>query len=340
MPGIAVTGDGTVLLGDHVSCDGFQWSHAARVQTHIHADHMRDFRRSKGRQDILMSKATRELLVALMDFDIPYRNNIIALDCLGRVDVGTDTVEVADSGHMLGSIQVRVTSSSGFRMGYSSDFFWPLGRVLEVDELVLNSPYGSPEYTREYGQREVEDRFVELVRVQLRKGPVVVLGYRGRLQHAMSLLAGQVRQPVLVSRNVAVLSGVYDRHGVHLLGSIEADAQEGRRLIAEGGRYLAFMELTEQRQCPWLKDISKVLLSAYAVPREAPVLDYGNGDFRVALTDHADFAGTLEYVRASGATRVLVHPFSGTPDVLAGEIRRRMSCQAVVAEPVEISEWA
>ena len=340
MSGIAMTGDGTVLLGDHVSCDGFQWSHAVRVQTHIHDDHMRGFRRSKGKQDILMSKATRELLVALMDFDIPYRSNLIVLDDLGRVEVGGDTVEVADSGHMLGSIQVRVTSSFGFRMGYSSDFFWPLRRVLEADELVLNSPYGSPEYAREYGQREVEERFVELVRIQLRKGPVVVLGYRGRLQHAMSLLVEQVRQPVLASRNVAVLSGVYDRHGVHLLGSIEADAEEGRRLVAEGDRYLAFMELTEQRQYPWVKDVSKILLSVYAVPREAPVLDYGNGDFRVALTDHADFAGTLEYVRASGAARVLVHPFSGTPDVLADEIRRRLSCQAVVAEPAEISEWA
>ena len=43
-----VTGRGAVLLGSDFSCDGFYWGRPARVQTHIHEDHMDGFDTSKG----------------------------------------------------------------------------------------------------------------------------------------------------------------------------------------------------------------------------------------------------------------------------------------------------
>jgi putative mRNA 3-end processing factor len=334
-----VVRDGTVLLGDHVSCDGFQWGRGVRVQTHVHDDHMHGFRRSKGVQDIAASEATRDLLIAVLNQDLPYRNNLIGLRSGDLYTVGGETIELADSGHMLGSVQVRVTDALGFRMGYSSDFFWPLERVLEVDELIVNSPYGGPEHTRGYLQQEVEQEFVELVHGLLRRRPVLVLGYRGRLQYAMSLLVGHVYAPILASRRVAATTGVYEKHGTHI-HAIAIDSEEGRALLEQGHGYLAFAELTEQRQYPWIDGAAKVSLSAYMVPHDEPILAYTNGDFRVALTDHADFAGTMEFVRASGAKRVLVHPLSGTPDVLASEIRGRLGVAAAVAVPLDISEWS
>lgn len=340
MPCAGVTRDGTVLLGDHITCDGFQWGRQVRVQTHVHEDHMRRFRRSKGIQDIIVSLPTRDLLVAIRDAELPYRSNLVVLDEGQEFQINGSSLAIADSGHMLGSVQVCVTTSRGVRIGYSSDFFWPLARVFEVDVLIINSPYGSPEHLRDYDQCEVEHRMVELVLSQLRTGPVAVLGYRGRLQHGMALLIGHVKPPVLVSRSVARVSKVYEKHGIHIADTVAIESPEGRELVERREKYLAFVELTEWRQHPWLKSASKVSLSAYAVPRETPILDYGNGDFRVALTDHADFAGTLEYVRASKAPKVLVHPLSGTPDVLADELRRRLGCQASVAEPLRISEWA
>ena len=39
---------GAVLLGPNVVCDGFIREAAARVQTHVHLDHMDGFETSKG----------------------------------------------------------------------------------------------------------------------------------------------------------------------------------------------------------------------------------------------------------------------------------------------------
>ena len=49
---VDVGGSGAVLLGPSVVCDGFQIGRPVRVQTHVHDDHMGDFERSKGFQDL------------------------------------------------------------------------------------------------------------------------------------------------------------------------------------------------------------------------------------------------------------------------------------------------
>jgi putative mRNA 3-end processing factor len=61
---------------------------------------------------------------------------------------------------MLGAAQVEVQLDSGLRLGYSGDFQWPLDRPMEVDALVVDSTYGSPESIRQYTQAEAETRFL------------------------------------------------------------------------------------------------------------------------------------------------------------------------------------
>ena len=67
---------GAVCLGSDVCCDGFLRKAKARVQTHVHVDHMDNFDTSKGNQDILLSEPTRRLLVAELNADLKYRSNI------------------------------------------------------------------------------------------------------------------------------------------------------------------------------------------------------------------------------------------------------------------------
>ena len=50
------------MLGSTVVCDGFLSDYPIRAQSHVHDDHMRDFNRSKGFQDIFLLPATRKLL--------------------------------------------------------------------------------------------------------------------------------------------------------------------------------------------------------------------------------------------------------------------------------------
>ena len=67
---------GAVLLGPDVVCDGFVREALARVQTHVHFDHMNGFETSKGCQQVVTSEGTLGLLVAEYDADLPYRSNI------------------------------------------------------------------------------------------------------------------------------------------------------------------------------------------------------------------------------------------------------------------------
>src|SRR5438477_6391520 len=105
---IDVFPSGTVVLGQRVSCDGFHRDYEVRVQTHVHSDHMDNFNTSKGSQNLFMSEPTRRLLVCEFDADLPYRENVYALEMGKPRSVGDDQVTLLHSGHMLGSVQVAV----------------------------------------------------------------------------------------------------------------------------------------------------------------------------------------------------------------------------------------
>src|SRR6516225_1860497 len=147
---VDVASSGAVLLGSSVVCDGFQRDRTVRVQTHVHDDHMRDFERSKGFQDLYMSEATRSLLVAEFNADIEYRENIIALRHGESFRCPGGGLTLLSSGHMLGAVQVALETPDGRRLGYSGDFHWPIDDVIEVDELVVDSTYGSEDSVRVY----------------------------------------------------------------------------------------------------------------------------------------------------------------------------------------------
>jgi putative mRNA 3-end processing factor len=301
---------------------------------------MKNFDVSKLNQKIICSNATRSLLIALFDAELPRRVNLIPLDYHKRFESGDEHVEIAPNGHMLGSVQVRVTRVDGMRVGYSSDFFWPLDFVFDVDELVIDATFGSPEQRRRYDQQKVEEDFVGLLHQRLRQGPVAVLGYRGRLQYGMSLFAGQLNYPVLFSKRTATVIDVYREYGIeppegYVLGTVEAE-----HVLRCREKYVAFLELPERRRHPFVDQISKITLSAFSVPGESPILDYGNGDFRIALTDHADFDGTLEFVRASGAQRVLTDSTKGgNAQALAEAIQRELGVKAEPAELLQAPHW-
>ena len=110
---------GTVTLGSDVCCDGFSRYAKARVQTHVHLDHIRGFATSKGNQDILLTEPTKRLLIAELNADLGYRSNLKPLAEAKPYPVGTSVVSVISSQHMLGAVQVLVELQDGTRVGYS-----------------------------------------------------------------------------------------------------------------------------------------------------------------------------------------------------------------------------
>lgn len=115
-PRIYLKEDGTILLGEHVSCDGFAYGRPIRVQTHIHADHMVGFNTSKANQTIVMSKPTKDLLDALYNADLLYRSNVFSMTLGSCYIVNDELVELLPSHHMLGSVQVAVTCADNCRL--------------------------------------------------------------------------------------------------------------------------------------------------------------------------------------------------------------------------------
>ena len=123
---ISISPSGVIMLGDDVSCDGFHRDYAARIQTHIHLDHMDNFHTSKGQQDIYLTAETRDLLIAEFDADLPIRDNVIALDVGHATEIGSSKVTLLPADHMLGAVQVQVELQDGLHVGYSGDFHWPI----------------------------------------------------------------------------------------------------------------------------------------------------------------------------------------------------------------------
>src|SRR5882762_9921934 len=120
---IDVAASGVITLGPDITCDGFHRDRGVRIQTHIHLDHMHNFETSKGLQDIYLSEATLQLLIAEFNADLSARINVnmIPLQFGEARNIKSSRVTLVPSDHMLGSVQVAVELCDGMRVGYSGD---------------------------------------------------------------------------------------------------------------------------------------------------------------------------------------------------------------------------
>ena len=334
---VDVTSSGAVLLGDHVVCDGFQRNRACRVQTHVHDDHMHDFERSKGFQNLYMSEATRSLLIAEFNADLEYRENIIAVSHGSTVACDGGHLTLLPSGHMLGAVQVALETADGRKLGYSGDFHWPVDDVIQVDELVIDGTYGSEASIREYSQEQAETRFLQLIYEKLRKGSVHVKAYRGTIQRALQILSGNIDVPLIASTRLCDEVAVYQQFGCAVGDLMLATSPKGQEAL-KGTKYVRFYSKGDRTPVD-LKEGTKIVLSAYMNKTSDPVIEYSDRGYSVALSDHADFNGTLEYILATGATSVVTDNTRGHGVELALAIKHRLGIKVRPSSNLESHEW-
>jgi putative mRNA 3-end processing factor len=333
---IDVAASGVVLLGPDIVCDGFLLRCKARVQTHVHLDHMADFDTSKGYHDIFLSRATRELLCVEHNADLPYRSNLRALAEGTPYGVGTSILTLLSNGHMLGSVQVQL--HDGRRVGYSGDFQWPLDNVIAVDALVVDSTYGSAANIREYSQAECETRFLELLHGQLARGPVHILAHRGTLHRALQLLSEHTESTLLGSRRLCREVEVYRAFGYGIQPLVPVDSPEGREAVGTG-RFVWFYGTGDARPVDIVGGVT-ISLSAYFARPDDPITEYSERAYGVALSNHADFFGTLDYIKATGARFVVTDNTRGGKGYeLAIEIKSRLGIDAQPSSNFESKEW-
>jgi len=336
---IDVRGSGAVQLGNTISCDGFIYGYPIRIQTHVHEDHMNGFDSSKGYQRIIVTRPTFDLLLAIgNNADIPYRENIEVVSLDHPIPIEDCQIVLVDNGHMLGSVQVEVTLFNGLRCGYSGDFSWPLERVIEVEELVLDSTYGSPDSVRRFTQEEANNRFVDLVVERIKAGPVLISSHRGTLQRAVSCLDGVIKNPIIASPRLCNELEVYQRHGYSFAEVLNTSTKEGKLAINEG-KYIRLYGTGDQRPTDPGKATS-ITLNAFMNRLDDPVVEHSEKAFRVALSDHADYEETLEYVRTTGTKKVMTDTTRGGHGVeLAQALKRELGIDAQPSNNQYVREW-
>jgi putative mRNA 3-end processing factor len=295
------------------------------------------FNQSKGFQTIVMSEATRSLL-QLEHYDLLARENVFSLPPDGTYSDGDLTIELKPSTHILGGVQVAVTTPAGDRLGYSSDFSWPLGNVIKVDQLVVDSTYGSPDSVRRFSQADANDCFREVVADKIKRGPVIVRASRGSLHRAIELLDGFRGYPIIASRKKIREAAVFEKHGYCICPLMELESQEVRSLRKEG-HYIELYYIGEQMLYD-RGDITVLNLTASWVHGAKPMLELSDSVYQIAISDHADFNETLEYVRETDAKVVLTDSTRGTHGpALARAITKRLGVKAQPAEPTYSREW-
>lgn len=338
---ISISASGSIILGPDLVCDGFHREKKIRVQTHIHDDHMADFNTSKQFQDIYLTQATHDLLAAEYNADLAYRckegGNFYIVGHNLPIKVNGSTIELVHNNHMLGSAQVAIEYKNGLRLGYSSDFSWPIESIIQVEALVVDSTAGQGS-KRHFSQGEIEAKYVDLINTRLGFGPVNVKAHRGTLQRGMQALSGATTYPMIGSKKLCGEVEVYQRHGYGIDHLIESTSQEGVEII-KNSKHIRFFGKGDRMPIDFGK-ASTITLSAYMTKPDEPILEFSERSYSVALSNHADFNETLEYVKNTNAKFVVTdNSRNGHSHELASEIRNSLGIEAIAADCTCSHEW-
>jgi putative mRNA 3-end processing factor len=323
-----VSSRGAVLLGDTVACDAFDADRPVRVVTHAHADHLGGLRSSlRSCSKVLMTAATRDLVGVMNGSDMLADGCVETVEYGRAVEHGGERVTLVKATHILGAAQVVVEGAGGGRVAYTGDFRLDGTEPVEgCDVLVVEATYGSPSCRRNFDV-DVEELLVQMVERRLRRGAVYVFGYHGKLQEVMQILrCADVGVPFVMPERVLRVSKVCAAHGMRLGDLTLSSDAEGRELLDGDLPCVGFYHMNA-RGSVGLR-AARICVSGWEF--HLPCRQIGEREHLVALSDHSDFDGLVEYVRRCKPRRVVTDNFRVSHGVvLAREIRRRLGVPAV-----------
>lgn len=321
-----VTKNGAILLGDNVACDAFDATRPLRVVTHAHADHLGGLRKSvRCCQKVLMTPATRDLAETLNPLLKLSEETVETLEYGKVFHYGNEKISLLKADHILGACQVLVEDPGGIRIAWTGDFRLDGTPVVDCDVLVVEATYGSPSCRRNFDV-DVRELLVDMVEKRLRGGAVYVFGYYGKLQEVMQILReADVEVPFVMPERVFEVTKVCERHGMRLGCLSLSTDKEGQELLGGNLPCVAFYHMN-QRQHVGLRN-ARICVSGWEFQK--PCRQIGDREYLVALSDHSDFDGLIEYVRLSRAKQVITDNYRCKGDALAKEISRRLGVSAV-----------
>jgi putative mRNA 3-end processing factor len=287
------------------------------VTTHGHTDHLRP-----GSARYLTTPTGRVVLAHRLGPSHAGRVDALAY---GRpLRVGDVTVSLHPAGHVLGSAQVRIERATGARAGetwvISGDYKTDRDGVSEpfepvrCDTFITESTFGLPIY-RWPAQEAVFGQINAWWAGNAREGRLGMIACYalGKAQRLMAGLDASIG-PILIHGALKGCTEAYREAGVALPATAPA-TQEAVR--ASAGRAIVLAPPSAVRSEWAFKlpgkdlDLTSAMASGWMSirgTRRRRVLDRG-----FALSDHADWAGLLGAIEATGASRVgVTHGAIGT----------------------------
>lgn len=323
----AITSKGAVILGKSVGCDGCDDSKPLRIVTHAHADHMVGLKQSlRTCEKVLMTKATKDLI------DIMRSPLLLMGGCVETLDYGKtlhyneENVTLLSANHILGAAQVLVEDAEGTRIVYTGDFKLDGTPVLDADILVLEATYGSPSCRRLF-DKDVKNLLISIVEKGLKKGAVYVFGYHGKLQEVMQILheAG-LKVPFVMPERIFHVSKIYEQHGIRVGRLIRLEEKKVAEMLDGNQPCVAFYHMNFRSKIK--RGCFRVYVSGWEF--DLPCRQIAENEYVVALSDHSDFEGLMEYVRRSKPKLVITDNFRvGYAQTLARHIQKRFNISAV-----------
>jgi putative mRNA 3-end processing factor len=325
-----VTNLGAVLLGQHVACDAYDEARPIRVVTHAHADHMVGLGKSlKNGEVTIMTPATKDMIDALKGPRFLSRGAVKTLDYGEEFTYGDETLTLHYADHILGTAQALVEDKEQTRILYTSDFRYSRTPRVDADILVMEATYGDPVRVRPFGMM-AEGILVSLVEQGLKRGPVYVFGYHGKLQKMMRILyEAKIKTPFIVPEKIHRVSNVCEKHGMKL----------GKQLLPFDGEEAQSMLTQNEPSVVFYHSYSRKKINGEALQIRAsgwefrkPCRRVGANEYVVALSDHSDFNELLEYVERCNPRLVITDKYrSEAANIFAREIEKRLKIPAKAA---------
>jgi len=244
--------------------------------------------------------------------------------------VEDETLRLHFADHILGAAQVLVKDAEGTRILYTGDFRIRDTPRLESDIMVIEATYGNPNRVRRFDEN-VEDILVSLVETGLKQGPVYVFGYHGKLQETMQILhSAHVNALYVAPEKVFHVSKVCERYGMHLGKLLLSTSEQGMSVLDKGEPCVAFYHMSSLRRVGI--NAFRVCVSGWEFA--SACRQVGKKEYVLALSDHSDFNGLLQYVAESKPKLVVTDNFrAGDSEILAREIQKKLGIQAVALPP-------
>jgi putative mRNA 3-end processing factor len=323
---INIKNNGAILIGNNISCDGYDVNRSIGIVSHFHGDHIKEFENSiTTYKSIYVTPETKEVLIAIKGDWLDYRKNLIDIPYLTHKQCDEDKIIFYPAQHCLGSAQAFIELED-FNVLYAGDISGGASSC-ETDILIVEAAYGAPNMIRTYTKEDTIRQFVSKVELELAAGPVCILANRGTLQEAMNVLHfSDVDVPFLFHKNIIRVSEVYRKYGIDVGDYLEIGKEEAEEIMRNRQPHLAFYPLGSHIYSP--DQYVKISLSGWDTI--TPIITkIANKEYLIGLFNHCDFKELLDYVQQCNPKIVVVDSSRyGNADIFARNVKRKLGIKA------------